>query len=242
MMFLPASLAISHAGAGAPPPPFEFVGWQVANGLSLTFGTLVGGIGGTVQAGDLVIGFCSLAGLDPVTSISVTSSGYTSLGSDVALDTWDGALALAWRVMPGTPDTSITTNREGGSFTTVHTGVLVFRGANASTPMDVAVQISKGSDSCNPAPAAITPVTAGSLVACVMVGASSNTLGADKTGPSNMGVFAQFASSTNATSGTRTMMAVEPWSSGAFTPGAVTGGTTTANDSWVAFTLAIRPA
>jgi hypothetical protein len=243
MMFLPASLGSVPAPA-APPGSLEFLGWTISSFDALsgatTFGALSGGVGGTIQAGDLLIGVHARASGGVSTSHTFNTSGYTSLGFLTENDNHDASIAVGWKIVPGTVDTEIEGTYVGGTGSRAILGALVFRGADATTPMDVTPTTAGNINGSRPAPASITPISAGVKVVTVAASAMASPAGAAFTGPANMAITLQ----SNTASGTREArlsISIEDRDAGAFAPNAYTGGSTAITDSWCSFTLAIRP-
>jgi hypothetical protein len=111
-----------------------------------------------------------------------------------------------------------------------------YRGVNTTTPQDVTATTATGINTDRADPAAITPVTSGAKIV-VCYAASQGTLTA-WTAPGDVSNFVQQAASSKA----RAACGDKAWTSGAFDPAALTGGTGSASDSWAAVTLALRPA
>lgn len=223
-----------------------YVGGQVAGrtnpsaALLVTF-ALTGGLASTPAAGDLVVVTCvtgSAAG-NPAMAVT-TPTGYTALGQlNQAGVTNDTSMNVSYKRMGGTPDANVTipgtTNNAWGEAYSIQ----VFRGVDASTPMDATAVSAGGTATGRPNPAAITPVTTGAWVAICGGGAAAT--GANYTAPTNYAtnfVTANGADTTDAMVGSGYWTG---WTSGAENPGEYTGGTTGANDSWSAYTLALRP-
>lgn len=221
----------------------QYVGGASATGTGATYNVsltgLSGGIGSSAAAGDLVIvvtGWASAADGDP----GVTTAGYTEVYDLFGNDTRDANLSVNWKIMSGTPDTSVTVsgfnNAANGGATVVH----VWRGADQTTPMDVAAPAgATGNNGALPDSPAITPVTSGAYVLTVGLGtgAAAPTV---FTAPSGY-VNAVSAAGAGSTMGAVAAIASVAWAGGAVDPGAWTG-TTGTTDSRAAGTLALRPA
>jgi hypothetical protein len=166
-----------------------------------------------------------------------TANIYTSDTSDV----WDCSFKTYLKIAGATPDTSLSIGR-GGASTTYggHTAVHVWRNINTGTPQDVATVEANGGNTGRGNPPSITPTTAGSIIIACGMGAQPNG-GSAFTVPSGMlnGVSGY---TDGTTSGAGTWIASDVWVSGAYDPAAWTGGSDSANASWVAQTLALRPA
>lgn len=225
----------------------DYVGGQVAGrtnasaALLVTF-SLTGGLASTPAANDLVIVTCvtgSAAG-NPAMAVT-TPTGYTALGQlNQSAVTADTSMNVSYKFMGGTPDVDVTipgtTNNAWGEAY----GILVFRGVDQGTPMDATAVSAGGTGTGRPDPASITPITPGAWP--VICGGGAAGTGANYTAPAN------YTTDFITTSGADTTDAMvgcgyrADWSSGAENPAPYTGGTTGANDSWTAYTLALRPA
>jgi hypothetical protein len=224
----------------------DYVGGQTAgrtnasSALQVTF-SLSGGLASTPAAGDLVIVTCvtgSAAG-NPAMAVT-TPTGYTALGQlNQSATTADTSMNVSYKIMGGTPDANVTipgtTNNAWGEAYAIQ----VFRGVDTSTPMDVTAVSAGGTGTGRPNPGSITPSTAGAWV--IICGGGAAGTGATYTAPTNYTtdfLTANGADSTDAMVGCGYWSG---WTSGAEDPAAYTGGTTGANDSWTAYTLALRP-
>lgn len=206
--------------------------------VSLSSG-LTGGSGSGVSAGDLVVvtvGYGTQGGA-PAPAIT-TPTGYTSLTVQRANDDYDAHHQVSYKIMGGTPDTSVdippsTSALWAGSYT-----IQVFSGVDSSTPLDVVAQYANGVNTGLPNPAAITPSTSGAWI--VAMGNGAEATGATYT-TSDLTNFLTSNGSDNVDS----MIGAgyySSWTSGSFDPATFGGGTTSIFASWVATTIALRPA
>ena len=237
-----------HIAAGAAEAALQYVGGTTGSGTAATYnvnlnGTLTGGLASSPAAGDIVIvvtGWASAADGNP----GVTTAGYTEVYDGYANDTRDANLSVSYKIMPGTPDTSVTVsgfnNAANGGATAVH----VWRGIDQATPLDVAAPSAplgvSAINAARPDSPAITPATSGAVI--IAVG-----LGTGAAAPTAMTAPTGFVNGLSATGAGSTMGAVaniasQDWAGGAVDPAAWTGGTTSTSDCWVAGTLALRPA
>lgn len=200
---------------------------------------LTGGIASGVSTDDLVIvtvGYGTQGGA-PAPAIT-TPTGYTSLTVQRANDDYDAHHQVSYKFMGGTPDTSVnippsTNNLWAGSYT-----IQVFRGVDLSTPLDVTSQYATGINTGLPNPAAITPVTSGAWI--VVMGNGAEATGATYTTTD----LTNFLTS-NGSDNIDSMIGAgyyTSWTSGSFDPAVFGGGTSSIFASWVATTLALRPA
>lgn len=225
-----------------------YVGGQTAGrtnpsaALQVTF-ALTGGSASVPAANDLVIvtAVTGSAAGNPAMAVT-TPTGYTALGQlNQSAVTADTSMNVSYKIQPGTPETTVdipgTTNNAWGEAYTIQ----VFRGANPGVPMDVTAVSAGGTATGRPDPAAITPSTAGAWI--LVCGGGAAGTGANYVAPADFNTGTDFITAT----GTDTTDAMvgsgywDGWVSGAKNPDAYTGGTTGANDSWTAYTIAIRP-
>ena len=224
----------------------EYVGGQVAgranpsNATAVTF-ALTGGLASVPAAGDLVIVTAVTGSAAGTPAMAITTpTGYTALGQlNQSAVTADTSMDVSYKVMGGTPDTTVTIPGTTNNAWAEAYAIQVFRGVDSTTPMDVAAVSAGGTATGRPNPASITPTTAGAYV--VICGGGAAGTGATYTAPANYTtnfLTANGADTTDAMVG----CGYRAWTSGAEDPAAYTGGTTGANDSWCAYTLALRPA
>lgn len=223
-----------------------YVGGTSCTGTGATYSCtlnsgLTGGIASAAAAGDLVIvvtGWASTANGDPGVS---TPTGYTEVYDLAANDTRDAQLSVNWKIMGGTPDTSVTVrgfnNAANGGATAVH----VWRGADQTTPMDVTPPTGvTTNNSALPDSPAITPVTTGAVVLTVGLG-TGDASPLTQTAPAGYG-NARSVAGTGSTMSTIANIASIAWAGGAVDPAAWGLGESTGSDSRAAGTLALRPA
>lgn len=210
----------------------QFVGAVTAGAsgaLSLT--SLTGGIGSAPIADDLVIVAIGTGdSSDQNISIS-TPAGYTEI-VDIYKDSifgTDANLGVYWKVMGGSPDTSVTIP----SLTAVRAAVYVLRGVDTTTPLDATTTTDTG-PSGSASPPDITTVTANAMVVIISALTSSSTI----TVPSG---FSNLATAVNGTTGKTLISSKIQATAGLVNPPnySISGGSTSANAS---ATLALRPA
>lgn len=223
-----------------------YVGGQVAGrtnptaALQVTF-ALTGGIDTVPRAGDFVLvsAVTGSAAGNPPMAVTVPT-GYTPLGqlnqSGVTADTSQN---VSHKRMGATPDTTVTipgtTNNAWGEAYSIQ----VWRGVDSLTPMDVTPVSAGGTGTGQPNPGAITPITPGAVI--VICGGGAAGTGANYTAPTNYAtdfLTAFGADTTDAMVGSGYW---DGWTSGPEDPGTYGGGTTGTEDSWTAYTLALRP-
>jgi hypothetical protein len=227
--------------------PISYVGGQVASragatsGLSVTF-ALTGGSNATPQAGDLVVvtAIVGSQARNPAQAVA-TPAGYTALTQlNPTAQTYDTSLNVSWKIMGGTPDTTVTIPSTGNTADGQSYSIQVFRGVDPDVPMDVTPTSASGTGTGRPNPPSITPSSSGAWV--VICGGGAAATGANYTGPTNF--TTNFLTSTGADTNDSMVGSGywNGWSSGAVDPAQYTGGTTNSVDSWAAYTLALRPA
>jgi hypothetical protein len=206
--------------------------------------TLTGGSNTSPSAGDLVVVWCCTA-WDTTAATSQTISGnnngaYSNLTFQSANDTYDAGAQLNYKIQGSTVDTSITIPSSASIRNAQRWVVHVFRGVDSATPLDVTSVPASGIDTGRPDPAGITPTTVGAWIAAYYTSAAQT--GTAYTAPSELSGWLG-----NTTSDTVDCMNgggyYSSWTTGEYNPQAITaGGTTNAADSWVAMTIALRPA
>lgn len=226
-----------------------FVGYATNTGTSSTIavdinGTLTGGIGSSPQEGDLIIAFAT-SSYNTILTLSASGNNSGAFTTEVASfrgnDTWDANAAVFRQFAGSTPDTSISVSR--GLPNAAYGGlaiVLVWRGVDATTPIDVTSVTATGTSASHPDCPSITPVTSGAKILALGAGTQGST-GSAFTVPSGMtSIVSSLGDGT--TSDIGSFVASFDWTSGAYDPAAATGGTTSTSSSWAGITLALRPA
>jgi hypothetical protein len=202
--------------------------------------SLTGGSNSQPSEGDLVIVCCAVGsqGRDSAQAIS----GYSTLGTQLnqSAVTYDSSMQVSYKVMTSTPDTSITIPAQGNAADGQAWAVMVFRGVDTSTPFDVSSVSAGGTGTGRPDPAAITPTTTGAWIVVAAAAAASATTTAF-TFPADLSDDAVQATGADTNDARASMAYHDDWTSGSYNPAQYTGGTTGANDSWTAWTMALRP-
>ena len=165
----------------------EFVGGKTASVAGATSGTttialnagLTGGIGSAVQAGDLVIAaYATSSSGDRTLAITDGTNAYTLIDTELWVDdTYDTNLRVCYKFMGTTPDTATTFGPTGNISDAGAMVVYVFRGVDATTPLDVAAVPALLPSTARPDPPAINPVTSGAFI--VAIGAAGHSGGTD---------------------------------------------------------------
>jgi hypothetical protein len=238
--------AIAGASAGS---RIQFVGlatYQKAldtnesNDIALNSG-LTGGIAAAVSDGDLVVAaYATGSTANRTLSITDGSTAYTLIGSELySDDTYDTNLRVAYKFVSGDTFTRFGTQgslEDGGA-----TAVYVFRGVNASSPLDVAAVTATAANSILANPPAITPVTAGAWVLGVGAGAYTGT--PQTFSSSDLSGFSSIHGRSTYTDCVLGIGYKDDWASGEFDPAAFTfSDSNSSANSWAALTIALRPA
>lgn len=237
-------MAISFVGSMAP------VGANNGGNVTLTFTGASGlldasGAQASLQQGDVVVCVYASSGVADA-AMSTSSSGWTEVHEGYANGTSnDTNLALYYKVMGASPDTSfVAVGPTGNNNGTIATA-FAFRGVDAAV-LDVAFvagsHFATGTGSTRPDAPAITPVTAGAWI--VVAGAGAAAAGATYASSDLSSTTNHFRTGNHAETidiaigvGIKT-----DWTSGAFNPAAWTGGAANAGDSWAAIIVALKPA
>jgi hypothetical protein len=211
--------------------------------VSLT--SLTGGIGSAPIEGDTVIAFWGAA-MNSNRNLSILTEDYTQLGKENMAGSGvinRSELTCYAKRMGATPDTSVQfTAGSGSSGNSWFATVLVFRGVNADTVLDVARTFNAVRDTRVPVIPAITPVTSGSLVVC---GAISSHKGgllplSGTALPNTIPTQRDIANETH-TDGSM-FVYWGNWNGSPFAGETLSISGNSVEDSYVAFSFAIRPA
>lgn len=198
---------------------------------------LTGGIASAPANGDLILVGVMVAsqGRNPTCAISGWSTVGTQL--NVTSTTYDTSLQVSYLRAGASPPTSVTIPSTGNIADGQSWVVHVFRGVDATTPLDVSVTSATGTATTKANPASITPTTFDSVVLAIGGGAAQTSATFTATGLTNF--LTNAASDTNDSSigGGFTRW----YESGALDIAAFGGGNTNAANSWAAWTIALRP-
>lgn len=211
-----------------------FVGQTTDKTITLT--SLTGGLASQPSADDFVIVYF---GTSSTADRNLVVSGYTEVVELWANDDSDTNLAVAYKFMTATPDTSITLT--GGTLNIAEAGAVyisVWRNVNTTTPLDVTQTTATGTNTVLADPPAITPVTLGSVIVSGAAGAHDKA-GAQTYSSSNLTGFLSVGAddSTAVTIGG----GYNIWTTGTFNPAQFTFSNTDGGKySYAAVTLALR--
>ena len=205
-------------------------------------GTLTGGVASSPATNDLVV-VMAAHGNTASSAPNVTgnnSGAYTGIGTAIhANDTWDTEARPFYKVMGGTPDTSLTITRTNtttyGGATVVH----VWRGVDTSNPF-IGVQQTSGTNGCVINCPAYNPAVTDAMIFAGGAGTMAATSSA-YTGITGMSNFVT-RKGDGSTSDCGTVLANYAYAGVSYDPAAVSGGTTSTSSSWAGFTFAFRMA
>lgn len=151
---------------------------SASTGVTLDITTLTGGDLGnnpTLVEDDFVIAYhCFNASVDQ--NVTWVTSGYTQRIEGYADSTEDTNIAVFYKFMGATPDTTAVSGHSYHADNAQAAGCRVFRGVDKTTPFDVADQGNSGTNTVLFDPPSITPATPGAVI--VVVGAGAHTQGA----------------------------------------------------------------
>lgn len=223
----------------------EFVGGHTEGFAGLTknktipINSLSGGIGTQPQTGDIVIVINGI-GQYQYTGSANLPTGYMGIRTDTATNTVSTKARISYKIMGDTPDTSLVIPGGTGS---IYDGgscsILVFRGVDQITPLDVTPLVNITSNTVKPNPLSITPITSGAVIAVGGVGGQSyGNLTFTSSDLNNFISSCGVDTNGLATSG----IGYVNWSGGAFD--AAQFGCTYDNTAYssIAYTIALRPA
>lgn len=210
-------------------------GATTTTNVSLT--DLTGGIASAPAENDYVV---VMQGIGSNADRAVaTTSGYTELADIYANGTtYDANLGVDAKFMGSTPDTTVTIGSSGSANDAQAARIMVFRGVDLTTPMDVAVVTATGTGTAKPNPGAITPITTGA------VGVFSGAQAAATAAALTSSDLTAFASVNQADTNDIAVGAgyIEWSGSGAMDPAVFGGGSNNSANSWAAVSIALRPA
>jgi hypothetical protein len=201
----------------------------------------------TVLADDLVVVAYAhaMATTNTRTLAQCTPSGYTAAHASLITSNDSNAVAFAvsYKKMPGTPDTTVSIPAAAATTNGVAYAIFVFRGVDATTPLDVTTTVATAGNTGKANAPQITPSTPGSWI--VAAGGAAVAAGAVFTNAGDLSATTNHfrsATITTTTNDANVCMGIKTdWASGAFDPTVFGGSTTTNTGSWGAATLALRP-
>lgn len=220
-----------------PESPFTLVGSSTV-GTATSEGTITAQIPDGTAAGDFILVVHAVYSTSDL-NMSLADLSYTMIADLYANDTYDANLGVHWKISDGTETTLALPG--GAGFRTASCSVQVWRGVDATSPLDVSPTTSTGIDTWKAVNPGITTVTPGSLVvltAGMITGQFSNVL-SPPAGYDNDVVAAPPSGFSSARAAVASKYSP---SVGALSAGAWSSLSTGAQYSWCACTLALRPA
>ncbi len=225
----------------------SYVGGQAGGRVGATTSTVVnfsftGGSDSTPQPGDLVVVAITVGVVDSNPTQAPITEDYTSLTQlNNVSGAYDIVLHVAYKRMGAVPDTSVTLRSTGSALNAQHWTIQCFRDVSSASPMDVTPVSATGTGTARADPPSITPITDGAWVVICGGGAAPGGRLANYVAPTNF--------STNFLTGfaTDSYCAIsgsgywDGWTSGAVNPDQYTGGSNVSDESWAAYTIALRP-
>lgn len=211
-----------------------FVGGAISIASSATVALnsgLTGGIASSAQSGDFVIGIIAEDDdTDLTMDITDGGSSYDILGTELYVgSTYDINLRAAYKRISADTETTFSSS---GNINNAIKGVLVFRGVDAVTPIDVTTTTATGtSGAANPP--SITPASQNCFI--VAIGAGGQVF--ESLPVYTASELSDFFTAKN--DGALGFGYIPSWPGGACDPAAFAGGSTAA---WAAITVAIRSA
>ena len=214
-----------------------------AEGSSANGGNVILTLPGPPIADDLVIVAYAIGDNDDVDfNMAMVTTGYTEVADLFANDVQDANLGVYWKVMGATPDTTAEVDGQGGADAAVAAVCMVFRGVDTVTPMDVTPTTATGINTMHPNPPSINFLDAAAWT--VIAGVSGHVLGGTGTYTFPTGyVTNAINQGQDDTSDVTVGMGYRTTPADPEDPGVMThSGTDSADASWCAATLALRPA
>jgi hypothetical protein len=203
---------------------------------------LTGGLASAVSENDYVVAIFAVSSTaDRTLSIVDPSSvPYTLLGTELyANDNYDANLRVAYKKMGSTPDAYVTFGATGAVADAGVIGVYVIRDADLTTFLDAAVTTVTSTNTGNPNPPSVTPVTL--LASTLHIGCSAHD--GSQNSFVNAPAFVNFVQLKG--TGTNSVCAyagmLNEWTSGAVDPTNLTSGATASTMSTASMSIAIRP-
>ncbi len=202
-----------------------------------TTGTINTNIAGS-QAGDFIlVGVCiGAATSDLALSITPDHGAAVELANLYSNDNNDTNLYVGYFIHNGQDPKAIDVS--GYASNSLSWFIRIYRGQDATTPLDVAVVTATAQNSSRGNPPATTPITANAKIITVYAG-SQGTTGVWGV-PADVSNFVQQAPAASGKG--RIAVADADWTGGTFDPLPIPSGTTSTNDSNCTVTIALRPA
>lgn len=180
------------------------------------------------------------------TNAQMTPTGYTAFtATDLYQnDNLDANQLVTYKFMGATPDTTVSIPASNATTAGVAVVIHAFRGVNRTTPSDVTPATAGAANTGVADARAITPVTQGAwILAC---GGAAVEDGVPFTNPAGMSAttnhFRSVSITTTTTDANAATALLTTWTSGSYNPAVFGGSSSSSRSSWVATTIALRPA
>ena len=212
--------------------------------LTASLDTSTGGSGGNVAEGDFVLLLAYGCDTIDVSCSWSTPSGLGDLGEMFSNDNRDTNTLLAYKIMGSTPDTTAVATVIQNSTRSSSIVAMVFTGVDSSTPIDVTTTTSTGNNSANMDCASITPSTVGAWVLAIGAATVADTVAAGTPVTTYPSGYTALWSTSCKTTPYDAMAAASymVWSSGTEDPGTYIASGSNSSQSWLGYTVALRPA
>ena len=216
-----------------------------AQSCSLTDLLDAAGASATLLQDDIVVINYVLGSTANRATALMSIAGYTAFAADLYQnDNLDANQLVSYKFMGATPDTTVSIPASNATSAGVAVVIHAFRGVNKITPLDV-TSATAGAGNTGVADAgAITPVTQGAwILAC---GGAAVEDGVPFTNPAGMSAttnhFRSVSITTTTTDANAATALLTTWTSGSYNPAVFGGSSSSSRSSWVATTIALRPA
>jgi hypothetical protein len=224
----------------------QFVGGKVSSAvaaaLSFDFASLTGGTDTSPSVGDyvIVVAGWSRAGTSTV-SLGTIPVGLASVKNAIGSDSIDASIHFYGGFYEAGTATGGSVNSPGGSSSGL-VAIYVFRGVDATTPLDATTTSIQRTNGCDITLSTITPVTAGAVIVGSAVAghqSGSNTF-FDPIAHTYEGIFHRGSSTTY--DGAICIAHHTGWTTGVFSPGLFDFNGGDSLSSAASVTIALRPA
>ena len=218
------------AGGASP-----YVGGASAVGDTVSLTSLSGGSGASPIEGDVIVVFRGIGSTTDF-DVQLSTAGFTEVADLFGPDTSDANLGVFYKVAGPTPDTAVSAVTTSGTRTIA---VMVFRGINTTTPLDVTPTTLIGSNSATINPPGITTATDNAII--VAGGSAAGTDTYPGTLPAGYSAF-QWAQQGGAVWSLTAMGYFVAGVAGVQSPATLGGSGNAALSGHAQVTIALRPA
>ena len=174
-------IVLAAAGGGQTTTAIQYVGGKTvtitpstSSNTTISLTDLTGSPSPSLQAGDVVVVSYAIAAFSS-TLANVTSSGYTTIASLGANDTYDTNLYVGYKLMGATPDTSVTVVATAATTRGGVVAIQAYRYVDEVFPIQQPANTATFTSTVRPTPPTITPWDNDSVA--VIVGAGAHNRG-----------------------------------------------------------------